>query len=134
VRRAKQLTEQELFEAQQLIRSGVLPVNILPMTQKVEWGCSPSRKQKKKQIIARIEVNRASLSSNCAEVGVIIIHYCQEPRWISSTFGYAAGTSQAKERRVTPGRQNQLIDSIPKSESSMGRSLPEAGERHFAQG
>ncbi len=40
VRRKQQLTEQELFEAQQLIRSGFCPLSsILRLTMIVEWAC-----------------------------------------------------------------------------------------------
>lgn len=137
VRRAKQLTEQELFEAQQLIRSGVLPVEQYP-TYDAEGGMGmlAVEETEEETDVELAEVEPAFLRGQTRRSGRDLepIRIVKNPDG-SLQRSAMQQVSQAKERReLRQAQANQLIDSIPKDLNRPWEDpLPEAGERHFAQ-
>jgi ATP-dependent RNA helicase DHX8/PRP22 len=141
VRRAKQhLTEHELFEAQQLIRSGVLPVDQYP-TYDAQGGLGmlAVEETEEETQVELAEVEPAFLKGQTRRSG---IHADQlEPIKIvrnpdgSMQRAALQQVSLSKERReLRQAQANNLIDSIPKDLNRPWEDpLPEAGERHFAQ-
>jgi len=137
VRRAKQLTEQELFEAQQLIRSGVLPVEQYP-TYDAEGGMGMLAVEETEEEtdveLADVEPNflRGQTSRSGRDLEPIRIVKNPDGSLQRSAMQQV---SLAKERReLRQAQANQLIDSIPKDLNRPWEDpLPEAGERHFAQ-
>lgn len=137
VRRRKQLTEQELFEAQQLIRSGVLPVEQYP-TFDAEGGMGmlAVEETEEETEVELAEAEPAFLRGQTRRSGRDLepIKIVKNP---DGSLGRAAmqQVSLAKERReLRQAQANQLIDSIPKDLNRPWEDpLPEAGERHFAQ-
>ena len=137
VRRAKQLTEQELFEAQQLIRSGVLPVEQYP-TYDAEGGLGmlAVEQTEEETDVELAEVEPAFLKGQTRRSGRDLepIKIVKNPDG-SMQRAALQQASLAKERReLRQAQANQLIDSIPKDLNRPWEDpLPEAGERHFAQ-
>lgn len=137
VRRRKQLTEQELFEAQQLIRSGVLPVEQYP-TFDAEGGMGllDVEETEEETEVELAEVEPAFLRGQTKRSGRDLepVKIVKNP---DGSMGRAAMQQVAlsKERReLRQAQANQLIDSIPKDLNRPWEDpLPEAGERHFAQ-
>jgi ATP-dependent RNA helicase DHX8/PRP22 len=137
VRRAKQLTEQELFEAQQLIRSGVLPVEQYP-TYDAEGGMGmlAVEETEEEEDVELAEAEPAFLRGQTRRSGRDLdpIRIVKNPDG-SLQRSALQQVSLAKERReLRQAQANQLIDSIPKDLNRPWEDpLPEAGERHFAQ-
>lgn len=137
VRRIKQLTEQELFEAQQLIRSGVLPVEQYP-TYDAEGGLGmlAVEQTEEETDVELAEVEPAFLKGQTRRSGRDLepIKIIKNPDG-SMQRAAMQQASLAKERReLRQAQANQLIDSIPKDLNRPWEDpLPEAGERHFAQ-
>lgn len=136
VRRAKQLTEQELFEAQQLIRSGVLAVDQYPtFDQEGGLGMLAMEQTEEEFEVELAEVEPAFLSGQTRRSGRDL----SPVRIVKNPDGslQRAATQQltlAKERKeLRQAQANSLIDSIPKDLNRPWEDpLPEAGERHFA--
>lgn len=137
VRRAKQLTEQELFEAQQLIRSGVLPVEQYP-TYDAEGGLGmlAVEQTEEETDVELAEIEPSFLKGQTRRSGRDLepIKIIKNPDG-SMQRAAMQQASLAKERReLRQAQANQLIDSIPKDLNRPWEDpLPEAGERHFAQ-
>ena len=137
IRRRKELTEHELFEAQQLIRSGVLPVEEYP-TYDAEGGLGMLAVEETQE---EVEVELADFEPNFLRGQTSRSGRDLEPvRIVKNPDGsmQRAALQQvnmAKERReLRQVQTNQLIDSIPKDLNRPWEDpLPEAGERHFAQ-
>lgn len=137
VRRAKQLTEQELFEAQQLIRSGVLPVEQYP-TYDAEGGLGmlAVEQTEEETDVELADIEPAFLTGQTRRSGRDLepVKIVKNPDG-SMQRAAMQQSSLAKERReLRQAQANQLIDSIPKDLNRPWEDpLPEAGERHFAQ-
>jgi ATP-dependent RNA helicase DHX8/PRP22 len=137
IRRRKDLSEHELFEAQQLIRSGVLPVEQYP-TYDAEGGMGmlavEETEEETEVELADVEPNflRGQTGRSGRELEPVRI--VKNP---DGSLQRAAmqQLSMARERReLRQAQANQLIDSIPKDLNRPWEDpLPEAGERHFAQ-
>ena len=137
VRRAKQLTEQELFEAQQLIRSGVLPVEQYPTYDAAGgMGMLAVEATEEETEVELAQVEPAFLKGQTRRSGRDLepVRIVKNP---DGSLQRAAlqQVSNAKERReLRQAQANNLIDSIPKDLNRPWEDpLPEAGERHFAQ-
>jgi len=137
VRRAKQLTEHELFEAQQLIRSGVLPVEQYP-TFDAEGGLGmlAVEETEEETEVELADAEPAFLRGQTRRSGRDL----EPTRIVKNPDGSLQRAamqqvSMAKERReLRQAQANNLIDSIPKDLNRPWEDpLPEAGERHFAQ-
>jgi ATP-dependent RNA helicase DHX8/PRP22 len=137
IRRRKQLTEQELFEAQQLIRSGVLPVEQYP-TYDAEGGMGmlAVEETEEETEVELAEREPAFLRGQTGKSGRDMepVKIVKNP---DGSLQRAAmqQLSLSKERReLRQAQANQLIDSIPKDLNRPWEDpVPEAGERHFAQ-
>jgi ATP-dependent RNA helicase DHX8/PRP22 len=137
VRRAKQLTEHELFEAQQLIRSGVLPVEQYPtFDSEGGMGMLNVEETEEEAEVELAEYEPAFLKGQTRRSGRDLdpVRIVKNP---DGSLQRAAmqQVSMAKERReMKQAQANQLIDSIPKDLNRPWEDpVPEAGERHFAQ-
>jgi len=136
-RRKQHLTEHELFEAQQLIKSGVLPVDQYP-TYDAELGMLAVEETEEETDIDLQEVEPAFLRGQTKRSGRRDL---EEPVKIvknpdgSLQRAAVQQVSLSKERReLRQAQANQLIDSIPKDLNRPWEDpMPEAGERHFAQ-
>ncbi len=135
-RRAKQLTEQELFEAQQLIRSGVLAVDQYPtFDQEGGMGMMAVEETEEEWEVDLAEAEPAFLKGQTKRSGKDLspVRIVKNP---DGSLQRAAmqQSSMAKERReLRQAQANSLMDSIPKDLSRPWEDpLPEAGERHFA--
>jgi predicted RNA-binding protein with RPS1 domain len=137
---AKQLTEHELFEAQQLVRSGVLPVEQYPNYDPV-LGLLAIEETEEETEVELADVEPAFLRGQTKRGGGRAARDHMEPIKIvknpDGSLQRAAmqQSNLAKERReLRQAQANQLIDSIPKDLNRPWEDpLPEAGERHFAQ-
>ena len=137
VRRAKQLTEQELFEAQQLIRSGVLPVEQYP-TFDAEGGMGMLAMEETEEEVDvdLAEVEPAFLKGQTQRSGRDLepIKIIRNPDGSMQRAAMQQGALAKERRELRQVQANQLIDSIPKDLNRPWEDpLPEAGERHFAQ-
>lgn len=136
-RRTKQLTEQELFEAQQLIRSGVLAVDQYP-TFDTEGGMGMMAVEETEEEweVDLADVEPAFLKGQTRRSGKDMspVRIVKNPDG-SMQRAAMQQSSMAKERReLRQAQANSLMDSIPKDLSRPWEDpLPEAGERHFAQ-
>ena len=132
----KQLTEQELFEAQQLVRSGVLPVEQYP-TYDPELGMLAVEETEEETEVELADAEPAFLRGQTKRSGRKDLEPIKIVKNPDGSLQRAAmqQTSLAKERReLRQAQANQLIDSIPKDLNRPWEDpLPEAGERHFAQ-
>jgi ATP-dependent RNA helicase DHX8/PRP22 len=135
-RRKEKLTEQELFEAQQLMRSGVLPVEQYP-TYDPEFGMLAVEETEEETEVELAEVEPAFLRGQTKRSGRKDLEPIKIVKNPDGSLQRAAmqQSSLAKERReLRQAQANQLIDSIPKDLNRPWEDpLPEAGERHFAQ-
>ena len=137
VRRKKQLTEQELFEAQQLIRSGVLPVEQYP-TYDAEGGLGmlAVEQTEEEMDVELAEAEPAFLRGQTRRSGRDLepIKIVKNPDGSLQRAAMQQGTLAKERRELRQAQANQLIDSIPKDLNRPWEDpLPEAGERHFAQ-
>jgi ATP-dependent RNA helicase DHX8/PRP22 len=137
IRRKRQLTEHELFEAQQLIRSGVLPVEQYPtFDSEGGMGMLAVEETEEETQVELAEVEPAFLKGQTQRSGRDLepVRIVKNP---DGSLQRAAmqQVGMAKERReLRQAQTNQLIDSIPKDLNRPWEDpLPEAGERHFAQ-
>jgi len=136
-RRRKQLTEQELFEAQQLIRSGVLGVEQYPTFDTSSgMGMLAVEETEEEADVELAEVEPAFLRGQTRRSGKDLspVRIVKNPDG-SMQRAAMQQSSLAKERReLRQAQANSLMDSIPKDLNRPWEDpLPEAGERHFAQ-
>lgn len=137
VHRAKQLTEHELFEAQQLIRSGVLPVEQYP-TFDAEGGMGmlAVEETEEETEVELAEAEPAFLRGQTRRSGQSLepIRIVKNPDGSLQRAAMQQSTLSKERRELRQAQANQLIDSIPKDLNRPWEDpLPEAGERHFAQ-
>ena len=142
VRRAKQqLSEHELFEAQQLIRSGVLPVDQYP-TFDAEGGMGmlAVEETEEETEVELAEIEPAFLKGQTRRSGghaaevMEPIKIVKNPDGSMSRAAMQQSTLSKERREMRQAQANNLIDSIPKDLNRPWEDpLPEAGERHFAQ-
>ena len=137
VRRAKQLTEHELFEAQQLIRSGVLPVEQYP-TFDAEGGMGMLAQEKTEEEteVELADMEPSFLRGQTRRSGRDLepIRIVKNPDGSLQRAAMQQGTLAKERRELRQAQANQLVDSIPKDLNRPWEDpLPEAGERHFAQ-
>ncbi len=135
-RRRKQLTEQELFEAQQLIRSGVLGVEQYPtFDTSGGLGMLAVEETEEEADVELAEVEPAFLRGQTRRSGKDLspVRVVKNPDG-SMQRAAMQQSSLAKERReLRQAQSNSLMDSIPKDLNRPWEDpLPEAGERHFA--
>ncbi len=136
-RRRKQLTEQELFEAQQLIRSGVLGVEHYPTFDSAGgMGMLAVEETEEETEVELADVEPAFLRGQTRRGGrdMSPVRIVKNPDG-SMQRAAMQQSSLAKERReLRTAQANSLMDSIPKDLNRPWEDpLPEAGERHFAQ-
>lgn len=137
VRRAKQLTEHELFEAQQLIRSGVLPVEQYP-TFDAEGGMGMLAQERTEEEteVELADMEPAFLRGQTRRSGRDLepVRIVKNPDGSLQRAAMQQGTLAKERRELRQAQANQLVDSIPKDLNRPWEDpLPEAGERHFAQ-
>ena len=136
VRRAKQLTEHELFEAQQLIRSGVLPVEQYPTFDTDGLGMLAQEKTEEETEVELADVEPNFLRGQTRRSGRDLepIRIVKNPDGSLQRAAMQQGTLAKERRELRQAQANQLVDSIPKDLNRPWEDpLPEAGERHFAQ-
>jgi len=137
VRRAKQLTEQELFEAQQLIRSGVLPVEQYPtFDNEGGLGMLAQEVTEEQTEVELADFEPSFLRGQTRRSGRDLepIRIVKNPDGSLQRAAMQQGTLAKERRELRQAQANQLVDSIPKDLNRPWEDpLPEAGERHFAQ-
>jgi ATP-dependent RNA helicase DHX8/PRP22 len=137
VRRTKQLTEQELFEAQQLIRSGVLPVEQYPtFDNEGGMGMLAQEKTEEETEVELADFEPSFLRGQTRRSGRDLepIRIVKNPDGSLQRAAMQQGTLAKERRELRQAQANQLVDSIPKDLNRPWEDpLPEAGERHFAQ-
>lgn len=127
------LSEQELFEAQQLMRSGVLPVEQYP-TYDPELGMLAIKETEEETEVGLAESEPAFLRGQTQKSGRRNDHLLEPIKIVKNPDGSLQRAMQqasmAKERReLRSAQSNQLIDSIPKDLNRWWEDpLPEAGE------
>ena len=137
-RRKQHLSEHELYEATQLIRSGVLPVEEYP-TFDAESGAGmlAVEETEEETEVELAEREPAFLRGQTRRSGRHDLEPIKIVKNPDGSLSRAAmqQVNMAKERReLKQAQANQLIDSIPKDLNRPWEDpLPEAGERHFAQ-
>ncbi|CAB9530521.1 splicing factor ATP-dependent RNA helicase [Seminavis robusta] len=136
-RRKQQLTEHELYEAQQLIRSGVLPVEEYPTYDAAAGGMLAMEETEEETQVELAEYEPAFLKGQTRRSGRVDLEPVKIVKNPDGSLSRAAmqQVSMAKERReLKQAQANQLIDSIPKDLNRPWEDpVPEAGERRFAQ-
>jgi ATP-dependent RNA helicase DHX8/PRP22 len=130
------LSEQELYEAQQLIRSGVLPIEQYP-TYDPNLGLLAVEETEEETEVELADVEPAFLRGQTQKTLRDKLEPIKIVKNPDGSLQRAAlqQANMAKERReLRQAQANQLIDSIPKDLNRPWEDpLPEAGERHFAQ-
>jgi ATP-dependent RNA helicase DHX8/PRP22 len=130
------LTEHELFEAQQLIKSGVLPVEQYP-TYDPELGMLAVEETEEETEVELAEVEPNFLRGQTKKSGrrdLEPIKIVKNPDGSLQRAALQQATMAKERRELRQAQANQLIDSIPKDLNRPWEDpLPEAGERHFAQ-
>jgi len=136
-RRKQQLSEHELYEATQLIRSGVLPVEEYPTYDAEGGGMLAIEETEEETEVELAEREPAFLRGQTRRSGRHDLEPVKIVKNPDGSLSRAAmqQVNMAKERReLKQAQANQLIDSIPKDLNRPWEDpLPEAGERHFAQ-
>ena len=137
VRRKQQLTEQELFEAQQLIRSGVLPVEQYPTFDNDSgMGMLAQETTEEETEVELAEIEPSFLRGQTRRSGRDLepVRIVKNPDGSLQRAAMQQGTLAKERRELRQAQANQLVDSIPKDLNRPWEDpLPEAGERHFAQ-
>jgi hypothetical protein len=131
------LTEQELFEAQQLVRSGVLPVEQYPTYDPVHGMLAIEETEEETEVELNTELEPAFLRGQTKKSGrrdLEPIKIIKNPDGSLQRAAMQQSTLAKERRELRQAQANQLIDSIPKDLNRPWEDpLPEAGERHFAQ-
>lgn len=137
VRGAKGLSEKELWEAQLLIRSGVLPVEQYP-TYDAEGGLGmlAVEETEEETEVELAESEPAFLRGQTSRSGRNLepVKIVKNPDGSLSRAALQQVAMAQERRELRRAQQQQLIDTIPKDMNKPWEDpLPEAGERHFAQ-
>eukprot|EP00980_Cylindrotheca_fusiformis_P016937 scaffold5157_cov100-Cylindrotheca_fusiformis.AAC.9 len=131
------LTEQELFEAQQLVRSGVLPVEQYPTYDSEVGMLAVEETEEETEVELNTEEEPAFLRGQTKKSGrrdLEPIKIIKNPDGSLQRAAMQQSTLAKERRELRQAQANQLIDSIPKDLNRPWEDpLPEAGERHFAQ-
>lgn len=135
-RMANQLTEHELFEAQQLIRSGVLPVEQYPtFDADGGQGMLQFEETEEETEVEMADVEPSFLRGQTRRSGRDLspVKIVKNPDGSLQRAAMQQGTLAKERRELRQAQANSLIDSIPKDLNRPWEDpLPEAGERHFA--
>jgi len=135
-RRGKQLTEQELFEAQQLIRSGVLSVDQYPtFDADGGMGMMAMEETEEEWDVDLADVEPAFLKGQTRRSGRDLspVRIVKNPDGSMQRSAMQQSTMAKERRELRQAQANSLMDSIPKDLNRPWEDpLPEAGERHFA--
>mmetsp|Transcript_13344 Transcript_13344/g.20258 ORF Transcript_13344/g.20258 Transcript_13344/m.20258 type:complete len:1197 (-) Transcript_13344:60-3650(-) len=135
-RMSKQLTEHELFEAQQLIRSGVLPVEQYPtFDTDGGQGMLQFEETEEETEVELADVEPSFLRGQTRRSGRDLspVKIVKNPDGSLQRAAMQQGTLAKERRELRQAQANSLIDSIPKDLNRPWEDpLPEAGERHFA--
>jgi ATP-dependent RNA helicase DHX8/PRP22 len=135
IRAKKQLTEQELFEAQQLIRSGVLPVEQYP-TYDAQQGMLAVEETEEETEVDLQDMEPAFLRGQTQRGGKQLentVKIVKNPDGSMQRAAMQQGSLAKERRELRQAQANNLIDSIPKDLNRPWEDpMPEAGERHFA--
>lgn len=137
VRGAQGLSEKELWEAQLLIRSGVLPVDQYPtFDSEGGMGLLAVEETEEETEVELAESEPAFLRGQTARSGRNLepIKIVKNPDGSLQRAALQQVTNSKERRELKRAHQHQSIDTIPKDMNKPWEDpLPEAGERHFAQ-
>ncbi|CAM9579809.1 unnamed protein product [Ectocarpus fasciculatus] len=135
-RQTKKLSSPELWEARQLINSGVLPVTEYP-TFDAEGGFGVMQELDAEEDV-EVELNESEptflrgqtkMSKEFSPVRIV-----KNPDGSMQRAALHQSTLSKERRELKQAQANNLIDSIPKDLSKPWEDpMPERGERHFAQ-
>ena len=136
VRGAQGLSEKELWEAQLLIRSGVLPVDQYP-TFDAEGGMGmlAVEETEEETEVELAESEPAFLRGQTSRSGRNLepVKIVKNPDGSLQRAALQQATNTKERRELRRAQQQQSIDIIPKDMNKPWEDpLPEAGERHFA--
>ena len=133
----KRLSEAELWEARQLIASGVLPVTEFP-TFHVNSVTGESELPDENEEEFEVELNdnepsflqgQTRMTRELSPVKIIV-----NPEGSLNRAAMAQGELAKERRELKQAQASSLIDSIPKDLNRPWEDpMPDAGERHFAQ-
>ena len=133
----KRLSEAELWEARQLIASGVLPVTEYP-TFDAEGGTGLAGTFEETEEEFEVELNDAEpgflrgQTRQTRELSPVKI--VANPEGSLNRAAMAQGEFAKERRELKQAQASALIDSIPKDLNRPWEDpMPDAGERHFAQ-
>eukprot|EP00594_Rhizosolenia_setigera_P019216 CAMPEP_0178978510 /NCGR_PEP_ID=MMETSP0789-20121207/25218_1 /TAXON_ID=3005 /ORGANISM="Rhizosolenia setigera, Strain CCMP 1694" /LENGTH=840 /DNA_ID=CAMNT_0020668295 /DNA_START=1 /DNA_END=2522 /DNA_ORIENTATION=+ len=126
------ISDHELFEAQQLIHSSVLPIDQYPT-----FSSDPTKFEatEEETEVELADFEPAFLKGQTRRSGRDIepIRIIKNPDGSLSRAAMQQGTLAKERRELRQAQQNQLMDSIPKDLNRPWEDpMPEAGERHFA--
>mmetsp|Transcript_9795 Transcript_9795/g.12843 ORF Transcript_9795/g.12843 Transcript_9795/m.12843 type:complete len:1251 (+) Transcript_9795:39-3791(+) len=136
LRQKKRLSSPELWEAQQLINSGVLPVSEYP-TFDPDSGDGVLNFEETEEDL-EVELNedepaflrgQTRMSKELSPVRIV-----KNPDGSLQRAALTQGSLAKERRELRQAQANQLIDSIPKDLNRPWEDpMPDSGERHFAQ-
>jgi ATP-dependent RNA helicase DHX8/PRP22 len=134
---SKHISEAELWEARQLIASGVLPVTEYP-TFDAEGGTGLAGTFEETEEEFEIELNDsepAFLRGQTRQTRELSpVKIVANPEGSLNRAAMAQGEFAKERRELKQAQANSLIDSIPKDLNRPWEDpMPDAGERHFAQ-
>ena len=137
VRGAKGLSEKELWEAQLLIRSGVLPVEQYPtFDADGGMGMLAVEETEEETEVELADSEPAFLRGQTGRSGRNMepVKIVKNPDGSMQRAALQQVTNAKERRELRKAEQQQAIDTIPKDMNKPWEDpLPEAGERHFAQ-
>jgi ATP-dependent RNA helicase DHX8/PRP22 len=137
VRRTKQLTDHEIYEAQQLIRSGVLPTEQYPtFDSEGGMGALAFEETEEEFEVELGDAEPAFLRGQTQRSGKELspIKIVKNPDGSMQRSAMQQTTLAQERRELRQAQANSLMDSIPKDLNRPWEDpLPEQGERHFAQ-
>jgi len=136
-RRGQKLTEHELFEAKQLMHSGVLPIDQNPLYDSGSgMGILAMQEETEEDLDVEVSENEpAFLKGQTRRSGRDLspIAIVKNPDGSLSRAAMQQGTLAKERRELRQAQATSLMDSIPKDLNRPWEDpLPEAGERHFA--
>ena len=137
VRGARGLSEKELWEAQLLIRSGVLPVDQYP-TFDTEGGMGmlAVEETEEETEVELVDAEPAFLQGQTNRSGRQMdpVKVVKNPDGSLQRAAMQQSAMAQERRELRRAQQQQSVDTIPKDMNKPWEDpLPEAGERHFAQ-
>lgn len=137
VRGAKGLSEKELWEAQLLIRSGVLPVDQYPtFDSEGGMGMLAVEETEEETEVELVDSEPAFLRGQTNRSGRQLdpVKVVKNPDGSLQRAAMQQGAMARERRELRRAQQQQSVDTIPKDMNKPWEDpLPEAGERHFAQ-